>query len=130
MSEMVKKDTHDQLPTAEQTRGTVTYTPRFDILETDDELTLYGDLPGAGPEDLDIRFENDHLLVHAKVPPRHDGRELIYSEYGVGDYYREFRISEAVDAAKISAEMKNGVLTLHLPKSESVKPRRIEVTAE
>ncbi len=103
---------------------------RFDILETDDELTLYGDLPGAGPEDLDIRFENDHLLVHAKVPPRHDGREPIYCEYGVGDYYREFRISEAVDAAKISAEMKNGVLTLHLPKSESVKPRRIEVTAE
>lgn len=130
MSEMVKKDTHDQLPAVEQTRGTVTYTPRFDILETDDELTLYGDLPGVGPEDLDIRFENDHLLVHAKVPPRHDGRELIYAEYGVGDYYREFRISEAVDAAKISAEMKNGVLTLHLPKSESVKPRRIEVTAE
>ncbi len=87
-------------------------------------------IEGVGPEDLDIRFENDHLLVHAKVPPRHDGRELIYAEYGVGDYYREFRISEAVDAAKISAEMKNGVLTLHLPKSESVKPRRIEVTAE
>ena len=69
-------------------------------------------------------------MIHAKVPPRHDGRELIYTEYGVGDYYREFRISEAIDPNRISAEIKNGVLTVHLPKTEEVKPRRIEVKAE
>jgi HSP20 family protein len=109
------------------------YVPRFDIVETADEVTLYGDLPGVRPEDLDIRFENQELVVHGKAParapqggekPRFWGRE-----YGVGDFHRTFAISEGVDAQRIGAELKNGVLTLHLPKAEALKPRKIQVNA-
>ena len=106
-----------------------TYVPRIDIWENDDELLLYGDMPGVDPEDLDIRFENDQLTLHGKVTPRHEGINFVYGEYGVGDFHRSFTVGESIDAEKISAEMHNGVLTLHLPKTEKVKPRRIEVKA-
>jgi HSP20 family protein len=113
---------------AEQTYQT-TYVPRFDIWEGDDELRLYGDLPGVSPDHLDIQFENQELTIHGKVCRCHEGVECMYGEYGIGDFHRTFTIGEAIDAEKISAEMHNGVLTLHLPKSEEVKPRRIEVKA-
>jgi HSP20 family protein len=56
-------------------------------------------------------------------------RGFVYGEYGIGDFYREFQISEVIDPTKISAELKGGLLILHLPKSDAVKPRRIEVKA-
>jgi HSP20 family molecular chaperone IbpA len=102
------------------------FTPRFDIWEGEDELLLYGDLPGVCAEDLDIRFENRELVIRGKVRPRHGG-EFLLGEYGIGDFHRIFTVGEAIDSDKISAEMKHGVLTLHLPKSEKVKPRRIKV---
>ena len=127
MSEMVKQETGTDVATAERTRTGTTYNPRFDIVETEDELVLYGDLPGVTPENLDVRFENERLIIHGKVEPRHQDHEFVYGEYGIGDYYREFQVLEGVDPDKISADLKNGVLCVHLPKSEAVKPRRIEV---
>ena len=62
------------------------------------------------------------------MPPRQDeDHEYLLREYGTGDYYRTFQVSEAVDASKITADYSDGVLTLHLPKTEAVKPRKIEV---
>ena len=129
MNKMVKKETGN-VESVERTRSVTTYTPRFDILETDEELTLCGDMPGVAPEDLEVRFENEHVIVDGRVAPRHEGREHVYGEYGIGDFYREFRVNEAVDASKIAAELKDGVLTLHLPKTEAIKPKRIEVKSE
>lgn len=125
-TELAKQEKND-VATVERTRGGVTYTPRIDICESDDELVLYADLPGVAPEDLDIRFENKELTIHAKVSPRHSDIQFLYGEYGIGDFFRTFAIGETIDSEKISAEMKNGVLILHLPKTEQVKPRRIEV---
>ncbi|QEG02641.1 Spore protein SP21 [Stieleria maiorica] len=106
-----------------------TFSPRFDIWEGDDELVLYGDLPGVDPDSLDIAFENRQLTIHGKVCNRHDDDRMLYSEYGVGDFHRTFTIGEAIDSERINAELHDGVLTLHLPKSEQAKPRRIKVTA-
>lgn len=106
-----------------------TYQPRFDIWEGDDELILYGDLPGVEHDDLDIQFENRQLTIHGKVNCCHDGEGYLYSEYGVGDFQRTFMIGEAINSEAISAELHDGVLTLHLPKSDHAKPRRIEVKA-
>lgn len=115
----------------ERTRGGNCYSPRFDIVETADELTLYGDLPGVKPEDLEVRFENQELVIHGKAAPRAEGQPRYWErEYGVGDFYRAFAISEGVDSSRIHAELKNGVLTLHLPKPEAIKPRRIQVNAQ
>jgi len=117
----------DDVATVERTLGGTTYSPRFDIWENDDEMILYGDLPGVMPEDLDVRFENPVLTIHGKVRPRHNDIKFLHGEYGIGDFHRTFTIGEAIATERISAELKNGVVTVHLPKSEKVKPRRIEV---
>lgn len=105
----------------------LTYTPRVDILESENELVLIADLPGVKPGDVDIRFENGELSLHGHCPPRQNGVDYLLGEYGVGDFYRAFTISTDVDADRIAAELKNGVLTVHLPKSEKIKPKRIAV---
>ena len=127
MSTTLTETKSNGIQPAEATRDATVYCPRFDIWETDDELVLYGDMPGVLPENLDIHYENGQLTIHGKVCPRHDDIKFMYGEYGIGDYHRSFTVSELIDAEKIAAEMKHGVLTLHLPKSERVKPRRIEV---
>lgn len=114
---------------AEQTRSGLYFRPNVDIQEREDELVLMADVPGVKPDAIDIRFEDGALTIHAKVPQRQEpGRKYLMCEYGVGDFYRTFQVSETVDASKISAECRDGVLTLHLPKVEAVKPRKIAVT--
>jgi HSP20 family protein len=108
-------------------RATITYRPQFDIWESEDELVLYGDLPGVSAEDLEMHLENGELKIHGKVAPRQGNVEMLYSEYGIGDFCRSFAVSEAIDPEQIAAELQHGVLTVHLPKREAVKPRRIEV---
>jgi HSP20 family molecular chaperone IbpA len=118
----------EQQGEAERTRSGVVYRPGVDILETKDELLLRADVPGAKRNAIDIRFEDGQLTVHAPVEDRYgDVRSFFSVEYGVGDFYRTFRVSEQIDASKISAEYADGVLTVHLPKTEAVKPRKIEV---
>jgi len=117
---------------AEHTRCGRCFRPNVDILEKADELLLLADVPGAGGGDaIDIKFEEGELTLHGKVDLRQGpDQQYLYQEYGVGDFYRMFQISESIDASKISAEYGNGVLTLHLPKAESVKPRKIAVAAK
>ena len=114
----------------EQTRGGRVFRPSVDIVENEDELLLLADVPGATADSIDIDFENGELSIHARVQPRRPKGPSRYSlrEYGVGDYHREFRIGEAVDGSKIAAEVTNGVLKVHLPKADAVKPRKIAVT--
>jgi HSP20 family molecular chaperone IbpA len=103
------------------------YTPRFDVAETEDDLILYGDLPGVEANDVEIRFEDRELTVHGVVAPRNANVNHLRSEYGIGDFHRSFSVGEAIDADGISAELKNGVLTIRLPKSDVAKPKRIQV---
>ena len=130
MAEMTKQEQGGSVTTAERTRDNPTFTPRFDICETPDELVLWGDLPGVQSEDLDIDFERNELTIQGRVAPRGEGGQPMLVEYGLGDFYRTFAIGEAIDTEKISAELKDGVLTLHLPKTEAVKPRKINVKAD
>ena len=108
----------------------VYYTPRVDIRETDDEIVIDADMPGCQPNDIDVEFENGQLLIFGKCPPRQENVEFLLREYGVGNYHRTFTISEAVDADRIQAAYKQGVVTLTLPKSTAAKPKRISVNAE
>jgi HSP20 family protein len=116
----------------ERTRGGVFFTPLVDIYENDQELTLYADLPGVRPEDLDLRYEQGELVLHAKVRQRYQENErgFLLNEYEVGDFYRAFAIHESIDAGKISAEFKSGVLIVHLPKMAEAQPRQITVQAK
>jgi HSP20 family protein len=122
------KNEAEQTSLAERTRSGCCFRPNVDILEQGDELLILADMPGVKGDAIDLNFEDGTLEIHAPVAPRgHDGATSLLREYGVGDYYRSFQISEAVDASKISAQYADGVLTLHLPKAEVLKPRKIAV---
>jgi HSP20 family protein len=113
----------------EHTRGGRIYSPSVDIVELDSELLLIADVPGAKPDHVDINYEQGLLALHVSVEPRQpeEKTEFLFREYGVGDYYRSFQVGEGVDAQAINAELKDGVLTVHLPKTQAAKPRKIQV---
>jgi len=115
----------------ERTRTTRTFVPEVDIFETKDELTLHADMPGVSADDIDIHFEKGELSIHGKVPARQaEGTRYLFREYEAGDFFRSFQISEVIDANQISAQYKDGVLTLRLPKVEALKPRKIAVSPQ
>jgi len=114
----------------ERLREGVTFTPRVDILETDKELILVADLPGVRSEDVELRFEKGQLVLSGHVNPRLGDKQVVLREYDEGDFYRAFAIHESIDATKIEASCKQGILTVHLPKVEAVKPRQIAVKAQ
>lgn len=126
-STLVDKPT-EEAGTREPTRSGQYYRPNVDIVEQTDELLVYADMPGLRSEDIDIDFEDGTLTIHGKVQPRQaDDTRFVRREYGVGDFFRSFRVSEHIDVQKIVAKYADGVLTLHLPKTEAVKPRKIAV---
>jgi HSP20 family molecular chaperone IbpA len=102
--------------------------PDVDIVERADEILLRADMPGVGSDGVDVRYENGVLSLYGKAKrPGRPGGDLLVEEFEPVDFYREFMVGEGVDQGKVSAEYEDGVLTLHLPKSESLKPRKIEV---
>ncbi|OWK46468.1 Hsp20/alpha crystallin family protein [Fimbriiglobus ruber] len=103
------------------------YAPRVDVVETDDALTLYADLPGVKQEDVSLTCKDGELILHASCLPRHVGKKLLYSEYGIRDFYRAFKVTEKVETGRIEASLKDGVLTVRAPKAEAVRPKRIAV---
>jgi HSP20 family protein len=114
----------------ESTRGNQVYAPGVDIFETESELLLFADLPGVNPKDIDLRYERGELTLTAKAPQRERSGRLVASEFEEGDYYRVFRVNELIDAGRIDAEYKQGVLLVHLPKQEKAKPKQVRVRAQ
>ena len=114
--------------TTEHRNNGRTYQPNVDIFETNDGLTLLADMPGTTAEKIGVEFEKGLLTITGPVEARSatDAQHL-HREYGVGDYRRSFRLSENIDATKISADYTNGVLKVVLPKVEAAKPRKIAV---
>src|SRR5262245_23973204 len=119
-----------EFPATENGEAAVVARPRVDILETEQEVLLLADLPGVKPTDVDVRFENGELTIHGRRTPSHMGKKRVLFEYEPTHYHRTFRLSEDVAADKIQADLKNGVLTVHLPKAEAAKPRKIAVRGE
>lgn len=112
---------------AAQTRTDSSILPRVDIFETDQEILLAADLPGVAPAHVDLRYERGELTLHGARPSRpRTGGEFL-DERHEGDFHRVFQLHESIDAERIGADFKQGVLTIHLPKQEAVKPRRVAV---
>jgi HSP20 family protein len=104
------------------------YTPPIDIHENPDGLILEADLPGATDANLFVQLEENVLSLHARIePPAPEGARVLHEEYHVGDYYRSFILSDEVDRERITAEFRNGVLRLTLPKADRARSRRIEI---
>jgi len=126
---MTVKKEEDKTTQVERARDRRTYTPNVDIVETAEEFLVLADMPGVAANAIDIQYEQGVLTMHGRVEPRQDENNTDYllGEYGVGDFYRSFRLGEGIDANKIEARLKDGVMELRLPKSEASKPRRIAV---
>ncbi|PLX92756.1 MAG: molecular chaperone [Desulfuromonas sp.] len=124
--EMVKRE--ESTPVSrEETRSTSkVMVPAVDIFESDDALTLVADMPGVAKEGLDINLEKGVLTLSGEVALESHGKPL-QREFSSANYYRQFKLSEHIDAEKAAAELTSGVLTLTIPKAESAKPRRIEI---
>ncbi|MBX3413205.1 MAG: Hsp20/alpha crystallin family protein [Pirellulales bacterium] len=130
-TETIADPRSSEVAKTEHTRSGQYYRPHVDIVEQAEELLVRADMPGLRAEDIDVQFEEGTLAIHGRVAPRQPaGTNYLQREYGVGDYYRSFQVSEHIDVSRIHAEYTDGVLTLHLPKTEAVKPRKIAVTAK
>jgi HSP20 family protein len=114
----------------ESTRARPVFLPCTDIYEREDAIVVMADMPGVGPGAVEVDLAGDELTISGRVDePAIEGHSLSYSEYGIGDYHRRFRISGGIDADKIDATIKNGVLQVVLPKAKEAQPQKITVKA-
>jgi HSP20 family molecular chaperone IbpA len=105
--------------------------PAVDVLENETGITLKADLPGVSRDGLNIRVDGETLTIEGQVNLGDvQALEPVYAEIRTAQYKRSFVLSRDLDTSKIDATMKNGVLTLTVPKLEQAKPRRIAVRVE
>lgn len=108
-------------------RPWMTYSPATDILEENDRLVLRIDMPGVSKETLNVKFADQVLTIVGSRAANGNGMKARHEEFGELRYSRAFSIPDTIDATRTEAVLKNGVLTLTLPKTESARPRKIEV---
>jgi HSP20 family molecular chaperone IbpA len=102
--------------------------PAVDVFEDAAGITLLADMPGVSKERLELRVEGDALSIEGSMQPQTpEGLEAVYAEVRVPRYRRSFTLSRELDTSKIDANLKDGVLTLRIPKQAHAQPRRIEV---
>ncbi len=105
------------------------FLPVTDIFETDQSLTLIVEMPGVKKDNVDVSVENDVLTIDGRIDfTNYEGLQPLYTEYNIGDYLRSFQLSSKIDQGAIKAELKDGLMTLVLPKAEKAKSRRIAVS--
>ncbi|HEY0887148.1 MAG TPA: Hsp20/alpha crystallin family protein [Ramlibacter sp.] len=117
-----------QRPQDEAERGTPFVVPAVDVFENESGITLLADLPGVSRDRLGVRVDGESLFIEATATPSGpDNMELVYGEAQIPSYRRQFTLSRELDASRIEAALKDGVLRLTIPKLEEARPRRIEV---
>jgi HSP20 family molecular chaperone IbpA len=105
------------------------FMPTADIFEGEHDLTVVLEMPGVDKSNVDISVEAGLLTIDGRLDfAKYESMQPVYTEYNVGHYRRSFSLSNKIDQTKIGAEMKDGVLTITLPKAEEAKPRRISVS--
>lgn len=102
-------------------------TPLANILETKDGYVLEAEMPGVNKDGLELTVENGELTIFGRRSEGEKRGREVYRESRAFNYRRSFELDPSIDSAKITAKIDQGVLTLHLPKTESVKPRKISV---
>ncbi len=128
-----KQDSTDNLPSGENVTPTKRYVfnPPIDIYESDEGLVLYADLPGVTAETIDLQVQNNKLTLFGRIRTGiPENARVVHQEYGVGDFFRSFILSDDVDHERIEAKLNNGVLKVILPRIEKNQPRRIQVNVQ
>lgn len=105
------------------------YVPRVDVRENAEGFTVVADMPGVDEKSVEATVQNRVLTIEGwSRPEKPQGHEALGQEFGCGRFRRDFTLPDAVDAERIQARVKNGVLTVAIPKKEEVKARKIQVT--
>jgi HSP20 family molecular chaperone IbpA len=116
----------------DKTEGTTpgrVFVPITDIFETPEALTVVLEMPGVDRDTIEASVENDVVTIEGRIDfTKYEGMQPVYTEYNVGHFARSFEISNKIDQSKISALMKDGVVTIVLPKAEQAKARKIQVS--
>ncbi|EEF57573.1 Hsp20/alpha crystallin family protein [Pedosphaera parvula] len=130
MNAVANNETRKNLSTVENnaTGNRKFVSPEVNIFETKDGYVLQAEMPGVDREGLDITLEDNQLTILGHRQPESINASLLYRESSNADYRRVFELDPAIDTAKINAKMDQGVLTLTLPKSERVKPRKVTIS--
>ena len=124
----VQKQEEAPVDEMERTRSRRSFVPRADIYETEKEIIVLADVPGANEKTVDITLEKNVLSITAYVEPAiPSGFDIAYAEYEEGDYQRSFRLSDEIDQNKIEAVVSEGVLRLRLLKSRKATTKKITV---
>jgi len=127
----IQKQEENPANEMERTRSRRSFVPRADIYETENEIIVLTDIPGANEETVDITLEKNILSITAYVDAAiPSGFDIAYAEYEEGDYQRSFRLSDEIDRDKIEAVVNEGVLRLRLPKSQGAKTKKIAVKSK
>jgi HSP20 family protein len=123
-----KARTREERGKEETTIPARVFLPTADIYETNDALNVVLEMPGVEKSSVEVRVEDGVLKIDGRLDfSKYQGLQPLYTEYNVGHYSRSFRLSSKIDQNKIGAELKDGVLSLVLPKVEEAKPRTIQV---
>jgi HSP20 family molecular chaperone IbpA len=120
--EVVKSDEKN----IERTHELYEAIPLVDIYENEDEILLHTDMPGVVKKDISVDIDNGTLTISGIRKLKSEGATT-FEEFKDVEYLRSFSVPQSIDVEKVEAELKNGVLKLHLPKSEAAKPRQIEI---
>ena len=130
MENRAKQEVQNQEKGHEQTRPGRYFQPDVDIFESDEGLRLWADMPGVDEKDVEVTLKDGILTVEGMVSTdMYRNLVPVYTEYNVGNYHRQFVVNQEIDAGRIEARIRNGVLEVSLPKAEAARPRRIEVKA-
>ena len=121
------KATLQKEPRVSNDRPTEFVSPEVNIFETKDGYVLEAEMPGVNKEGLELTLEGNEITIVGHRQTQNLTGQPLFRESHNADYRRVFELDPAIDTAKISARMDQGVLTLVLPKSEKVKPRKISV---
>ena len=108
------------------------FTPRVNIAETEDDVSLTLEVPGMDKGDIKVTVADGILTVEGerKDENKDNGKNFIRSEFSYGKFCRSFTIPDNFDAGKVSADYKNGLLTVSLPRKEESKPKQVEVKVQ
>jgi HSP20 family protein len=121
-SDIAKRDDQN----IEKTRELYEAAPAVDIYENDNEILLHADMPGVPKDEISVNIDNGRLSLSG-IRKLETSGAASWEEFGNVEFVRNFSVPQTIDVDKVKAELKNGVLALHLPKSEAAKPRQIEI---
>lgn len=130
MTEQTLCQTNNHQDVAKPEQQVPVFRPRVDLVDSNEAVTLWADLPGVDENSVDITIEKDTLTLKGTVAaPEFEGMKPVVREYGVGNFERSFTISEEIDREGVEAVVTQGVLKLTLPKSKQAAMKKVTVKA-